>query len=109
MTDYTNDPRVEVLMDLYDTDDRDTPDALNGTWDLLAALDAVDPARQWRPIAEAALDGRSYLVTVDGPGLDAVACYDEGQWFVCVGDDFQPMGGNPHHYLPIPPFDEDEE
>lgn len=85
MADYTNDPRVKVAREW-------TGLGTQASTRLLIALDAVDPARQWRPISEAPRDGSSVLGYVEG-------CVPFVTWYAHPGFDFE---GLPTHFLPLP-------
>jgi len=106
MADTPQDPRIRLLAYTLGWSASDAAD-------LIESLDAVDPARVWRPIAEAPRDGRLLMVWLPphqrGDGLSycfagyySEACDpefwdgDEG-WLTPEGDYVDPT-----HFLPLP-------
>lgn len=111
MTDYTNDPRVKVVRD-------GTGLGTQASTGLLIALDAVDPARQWRPISEwkgsrdkpALITGGTY--TYDSNMGANLPCTDvhKAWWTPSIGWVRDGYGEGydeefyhyPTHFLPLP-------
>jgi hypothetical protein len=102
MSDTPQDPRIAVVRDWLGNED-------NWSQDLLAALDAVDPARVWRPIDEAPTDGTWVLVWVPTPPPGWLHAdpyvttafndedWGEGHWW-----DLEENRIDPTHFLPLP-------
>jgi hypothetical protein len=90
MSDTPQDPRIAVLVGLGGMVDASA---------ILAALDAVDPARVWRPIAEAPRDGTWVLVPCewdDCPAVEPVRIRGR-HWTGLDGAPYWPT-----HFLPLP-------
>jgi hypothetical protein len=105
MSDTPQDPRIWLLLDALSPQLNDEGQAMR----FLAALDAVDPARVWRPIAEAPRDGTWVLLATDegvqagywGPSYFDVA--ESSKWLVWAHrSDCQEVDGTPTRFLPLP-------
>jgi len=113
MSDTPQDPRIAVLNEYMDElySNCHHPDAvfMPIVHRLLAALDAVDPARVWRPIGEAPTDGTWVLVWVPTPPPGWLHAdpyvttafndedWGEGHWW-----DLEENRIDPTHFLPLP-------
>ena len=101
MSDTPQDPRIAVLHEALAF-------VSEGEWeapaDVLVRLDAVDPARVWRPIAEAPRDGTWVLVPCewdDCPAVEPVRIRGR-HWTGLDGAPYWPT-----HFLPLPEPPED--
>ena len=110
MTNDPQDPRLAVLfsalLHAWAVDDRPSGEDSEA---ILAALDAVDPARRWKDIADAPRDGTWGLVSVPTPPPGWIraepyvtTAFNDEHWGDGYWLDLDHNRIDPTHFLPLP-------